>query len=758
MFFSIQTGQYRPSTLTKDKDEKYHLEMARYCIGQAGTQLHSSWLDKIKLNKDFYSGKQWLGDEDLENFLKDDSGQERNRLALVQNVIRPMVEQYRGNAIRMTLNFRVKSISQQAINRRETALAKTLFYSELANSKDNSGTPNPFGGAMKQKMPLGDNEAETMQSFNNLYVDKYVKSMNGLLKFVSERSKFDERQVRVAEELAFSGLGVMKTFEYAGHQEFMPVLSNRFFFDRTAKEYDLSDAFFQGDIMELSTAEIFEQWPDLKDEEREMLENYSKQFSQVLNDQQDPTLSTINSGRVPVYCVYWRDGQSDEYGYVKDPYGYEYLTKINHTYDGEDTPRYTDKDLIESKSIRAKKLLKGKKKRRLYYDVLRCAYVIPREFLLSASSTDNKEKANDIVLDWGIDSYQETETAEYNTVKFPYKNYCWAYIDGEILSPIDDAIDPQRFINRIWSVSENQINNSRGSGTIIDESMVEDTGEVLQNMNESKPIFIKAKGRGIQNAVGAYDTTIKSGTMVMYNIIEAMKNSIQQTTGVNEALKGESTGSDQLVGVTQLLIQKGTLMQEPFYNAITMIFKQCYQSICTKGKRIYADNERNIAIAVGDEFSEVIKITKDMNPEDFRCFVKRENSDEILTNAGNQMLTLLFQMQLLDETRFSNLYGRSTPDEVASALRSYAKEKIELKKMAEKQAQAQQQELEAKAGQEQQMMEKAAFEAEAKADVKEAQAQNLDMNKEAMKGLAKLAPQSDQAKNMFLNKTKNLQI
>jgi len=147
-----------------------------------------------------------------------------------------------------------------------------------------------------------------------------------------------------------------------------------------------------------------------------------------------------------------------------------------------------------------------------------------------------------------------------------------------------------------------------------------------------------------------------------------------------------------------------------------------------------------------------------MNPEDFRCFVKRENSDEILTNAGNQMLTLLFQMQLLDETRFSNLYGRSTPDEVASALRSYAKEKIELKKMAEKQAQAQQQELEAKAGQEQQMMEKAAFEAEAKADVKEAQAQNLDMNKEAMKGLAKLAPQSDQAKNMFLNKTKNLQI
>ncbi len=72
--------------------------------------------------------------------------------------------------------------------------------------------------------------------------------------------------------------------------------------------------------------------------------------------------------------------------------------------------------------------------------------------------------------------------------------------------------------------------------------------------------------------------------MVMFNIIDIMKNHVQDTTGVNEALKGESTGSDQLVGVTQLMIQRGSLMQEPFYNAISQVFLQSYQAIATVEK------------------------------------------------------------------------------------------------------------------------------------------------------------------------------
>jgi hypothetical protein len=750
MIFLLNIAQVRPSILETNKDADYHRRFARYCIGNSSNFLQTSFMDKIAKNKRFYKGDQWTETEDIDSFLKDDTGQDRNRLAITQNVIRPMVEQYRGNAIRMTLNFKVKSVSPQAINRREKLLAKQLFMSELANEEG-----NPFGEAMKGKMAIGDNEAETTASFNNLYVDEYIKSMNNLLTFIVERNEFDQMQVRLAEEMALSGLGVVKNFEFSGHHEFIITPSETFFFDRSAKRYDLKDASYMGDVIELDPTEIYETYPDLSDGDRENIENYVRHMSG--NTTNIGGTSVPFNGKIPVATTYWRDGQRDEYGYVRDEFGYEYLTRINYVAPGQKEPMYTDKDLIQTTSVRGKKLLSGKLKTRLYYDVLRVAKFIPSEIIAAANINSKEERIPDVMLDWGIAPYQEVETLEYNSVKFPYKCYCWGYLDGEILSPIDDAIDPQRFINRIWSVAENQINNSRGSGTVIDGSMVTDQDETLRNMNQSKPIFITAKGRGIQNAVGAYDSTVKSGTEILYRIIDAMKASIKETSGVNDALRGESTGSDQLVGVTQLLIQRGSLMQEPFYNGMVHIFKECSQAAISVGKRIYLDSDRNIAISVGDDGAEIIKLSKDMRTEDFRTFVKRENSDEMLADAADQMLLVFRDRNMLDDKRVAKLWGRSTPDEVANELRKFAAEKEELAKMAAKQEQAQEQSLMAQADMEQQEQAKVANEQVARDDIKHLTDLKAKKDAEIIKGVSKIAPNNKKAQDMLINAGENLQ-
>lgn len=756
MFFLIANGQDRPSILDKNKDQDYHAKYARYCLGQSNNQYQNDFLSNIQLNKNFYKGDQWVDTEDLEIFLKDESNQDRNRIKVIHNVIRPMVEQYRGNAIRMKINFRAKSISPQAINRRETKLAEMQFYSKIANAEG-----NPFSEDLKANKAIGDNAAETSSIFSNLYIDKFVEKINYLCEYVSERNTFEDKQVRLAEELALSGLAVMKTFEYAGHQEFKVQPSDNFFFDRSAKEHDLSDAGFMGDLTYMEPSEIFEQFQDMDDMSRTAIENYSKQYRKMAVDSYANSSATKNtigmqnySGKVPVYTVYWKDGESHEYGYVKDQFGYPYFAKINYVFDGDTEPRYTDKDLIKVNTARSKKLLGDKLKTRNYVDVIRMAIMIPREVLALGArdlGTDNKNSMKDVMLDWGIAPYQETENIEYHTAKFPYKCYCWGYIDGEILSPVDDAINPQRLVNRILSVAENQISNSRGSGTVIDKTMVQDQGEVLRRMNRSEPVMIDARGRGIQNAIGSYDTTIKAGTMGMFQIIETLKKFTQDTSGINEAIKGESTGSDQLVGVTELMIQRGSLMQEPFYNALTMIFKQAFQSICTVGKRIYADNERNLSIAVGDEGMEMLTITKDMKLEDFRIFVKRQNDVEILINAGNQMLMQFFQLQLIDKKRFSNLWGRSTPDEISMALRASAKEEEEMQRMNEKAAAQQAEDLKSQAVQEQAVQQEQAQEMQARADIENLTNKKAEMHKEAVKGLTKIAGENPVAQTMLIN-------
>lgn len=679
MLLLLSSGTQRPNRLTEEKDESYHARWARYAAFDANNFLQQQFIARTKINKKFYKGDQWFMNEDLEAFFKDESGNPRNRLKMVNNIIRPMIEQYRGNAIRMKINFRAKSISPKAINRREQRLSEQLLYTQVANKIKLPGIAED----MRKKLAIGNNETETKQIFDNMYVDSYVEDINALLEYVSTLNKFENKQVRLAEELALSGLAVMQQYEHNGHQYFKIIRSEDYWFDRSCTEYDHSDAEYWGIQEYMNVTDIFEQNQSLTEEERNGIEAYSQMYqkSTVIEQQ------NMFGGKVPVLKAYWRDVCKYEYGYVMDEFGYPYLTKINHTYEGEKKARYTDKDLIEVDSERSQLILNGEKKKMLYMDELRYCSFIPQE---AVSSISDSKKTGDIILEYGIVPYQETDNLDISNVKSPFKAYCWGYIDGEILSPVDDAVSPQRFINRLLSVAENQINNSRGSGTVYDRSIVDSQNgeaDMIKNMNQSKPIGVNARGRGIQNVVGTYDASVNKGTMVMFEIMETVKNQLKDVTGLNEAIQGESLGSDQLVGVTQLMIQRGSLIQEPFYNAITNIYDQCYQSIATVGKRIYADNERELTIAVGEDGARRLKISQDMKVEDFRVFIKRENSEEMLVQAGNSMALTLLQLGFIDKSVFANLYNRATPDEVAKALRASAKMDIEKQRMQDQQNQ-----------------------------------------------------------------------
>jgi len=764
MLFIFPQVEPRPNTLvpSHEKNEEYHKKFARYCLSAGNNYLQQRFLEKVSINKRFYKNDQWVFDEDLETFFKDDEGNERNRLKLTKNVIRPMIEQFRGNAIRMTINFRAQSISSKAISRREQKLAEMLFYSDLAEESE-------FGDIIRKKLPVGENEDETRRIFDELYSDDYEQKINWLLEYIEHYNRLEDLQPRIALDLGLNGLAVIEQFEFGGHQIFNQVRAENFYFDRSAINPDLSDCAYQGKIENMTPEEIFERWPHITEVQRQAISNFATQWASYLQGGVNTDNVSLIQGRVPVYFNYWKDVEKYEMAYVKEKkFGYPFFTKINFIHPGEETPRYTDADIIEVKGETAERLLRGNKKRFMYQEVLRTGIIIPVEVLSYNVDAEKggeqlkklRETIGDIVLDWGLAPYQETDCYDYNSTKFPFKAYCWGYLDGEIMSPLDDVIDPQRFINRIYSIAENQINNSRGSGTVYDSSLVDADGgeqEMLRNMNLSKPIKVDARGRGIQNVVSSYDNTIKTGTMVLFNILDVASKHIQDVTGVNEALKGESTGSDQLVGVTQLLIQRGSLMQEPFYFAMVNIFQQCYQSMASVGKRIYADNQRELAIATGDQGLKMFTITKDMKIEDFRCFVTRKNSDEMLIQAGDQMLLMYLQMQLINQDQFADLYGRSAPSEVSAALRKFAAEKKVMAIMQQKQEAQMQGQMQQMQQQEEMKQEQQVQGALAANEYEKQQQSNFKLKDQYAKSLGKLAEQGKIDPNQLKKEIGDLQ-
>lgn len=674
MSLFIQQNPSKPNRVTtqnKNTDKVYHLDYAKWCVSNGYTSEHNAWLQRIKRNKDFYKNNQWVDKEDTEVFLKDSSGNDRNRIKMTNNLIRPMVEQYRGNAIILKINASAQSISPLSITRKDKKLSEKLFKTRLAEQFDG------IGEQMRNfDKTLGKDDMETQIIFENLYVDDYVDKLNALLRFQKNLNDFQGKQVQVALNLALSGLICMEAFEHGGHMRFRVVESEDVFVDRDARNPDLSDASFAGYMNPYDPSYILERWQPSA-EEALAIENYaSSSQSETINVDVSNTRS-FKSSRIPVYTSFWKDTDKWEYGYVLDEFNQPYLTRINYTYDGEESPRYTDADLIDPpNTVRNRKLFKNVKKKKLYMDATRYCRFIPAEIIASTQkSKPSEERIGDIVLEFGLVDYQEVDLTDFSNCKFPLKFQTWGYVDGEIFSPVDDAIDPQRFINRVLSVTEQLINNAGGSNIVIDEDSIDPNSkdDIYYDIKEGNPITVRTKGKGVPNTVGYYDNTPKQGTYAMFNIIPTIKSMIQDTTGINEGLRGESTGSDQLVGVTQLLIQRGSLMQEPFYEAMSNLFLQCYRHVATAGKNFYIDSDREIVNILGEEGAQVIKLSKDMKNEDFNVFIERENDDSILKSQANQMLAVFLQQGLIDQNVFANLYNRSTPNDVTRALRTQAK-------------------------------------------------------------------------------------
>lgn len=657
----------RPNKIEDKKDEKYHSDMAKWCLSTLNHPLYRHFITKTLVNWSFFKGNdgQWIFDEDLESFFLDESGDPRNRLKMTKNMILPIVSQYVGNAIRLSYSARAQSISDFVINRREEELARLKFFQNVAKGFPESAE------TIKDRFVIGETEQETEEIFENAWTETHEKDINNLLRYIEEMINIDEIKNQLAYQQAISGLSVYKGKEYNLEYEAEALDSMFFIWDMSARKPDLSDSEYMGDWYYSDTASLFERYQHITRDQRESLERYatdnsanSNTIHRLINNYYSPIGS-----KIPVYEMYWRDVEQHEYGWVNDKWGYPMFIRIN-----SDDNEYTDKDLIEPLDIEVKSPIpKGKKKTKIYVDVLRYCIFTPAE--------EVEYRGDDIVYEYGVMPYQERYLYSPSNIKFPYKAYALFYDKGEILSPIDNIISPQRFINRLISVAENHINNSRGSGTIIDKMAVDpQEGEdgVARAMNRSKPIFVDTSRTGsVQNSVGQYQSTVNQATMSMFEIVNNIQQGIQEVTGVNESMQG--TQGDKLVGVVEAQIQRGSLLQEPFYWALTSVLEQAYQHMATVGKKIYLDNPRNLAIAVGDLGMQRIIITEDIALDDFRIKVKRSEDDVTLKQKGNELLMILIQGGLISEDNFKLLYNRATPDDISDALR----EEVKVKRLAD---------------------------------------------------------------------------
>lgn len=668
----------KPNRLTDIKDKNYHCEFGRWAVWHANNAKYLEHQNNIATNRAFFApNKQWGYEEDYVGFLMDTSGNTTNRIKVEMNYIQILVNQYVGNAAMMNVTARCHSFSPMVQTRKEQELNKLLIKYDITKYA------SPEISAMyKSNLPIGDSEMETATNFDNYYTDKFVKAMNSLLRYGENVNNFNLMKGEFAESLCLAGMAVCKPEPYGGEFRFRWVQPERFFFDRDARKWNLSDAAYMGEYDEALATEVIEMYPNISQEDRIAIENYTSNAN---------AFGVYGRDRVRVYRTYWRDLSEDLWGYIEDEFGDIIFERINYTYEFEEKPRYTESDVVSVSKlspyqrdiVKKSKGDKGKAMIRTYTDQWRYCEFIPYEYMNSGYG--NRNKASDLVLEYGVVPYQEPNVYSPYNMESPYKVAMYIYEDGFVYSPVDIAINPQRLANRIMSVVENMMNNSRGSGTVIAQEAIEksdmDEAEISTRMKHNETIVVSgAAFGGVQNAVTKYDATLGNGAFEFLNMANVFLGSIEKITGVNDAVKGQQTSPDQLVGTMQLMIQRSSVIQERYYAALRELFRQMYQALATSGKRLYINEKPRLVSIVGDDGFDVIELTKEMALEDFRVTVKYSNDPETERQQVDAMLMQLLQAGLIDKKRWANLIGRGNSDDMYQAIREFANESDEAEK------------------------------------------------------------------------------
>jgi hypothetical protein len=682
------------------KDEEYHRQMYRALIGSADRDVINDLRAHGSVNTRFCVGDQWFMTQELSTFLQDSSQKPNGRIPVKINAIRMAQEKYRSGASKTTYAAEAKPISPMWMTRREQSKNR---YLQLYRDAQSSPMMKQAIGSM---VPLGKTPEESASIHKNAYQDAVVAGVNGIMKWSAAVNNLNSPILHEEEAAQLFRFGITGT-HFKVHQQFIdcsePFDPYTFLWDTNARKRDLSDANWMGCSSLRNPTQIYERY-DLSKEKRARIEEAARHNFMPI-DRTGGAHSNVNfssTAIAQVFCLYWRDVEYCEYGYVMGENDVPELVKVNYIGPDDDPnskPKYTEKDLIDPPNRPSvQRAFNGKKTRTKTTEVLRYIDIIPWEYLLGGDNTQadkvhEKDQA-DIVLDYGVCELQEYDALETSSIKFPIKVITWDMDSrGRIVAPCTDLISPQRLFNRSLSIMEHQLGMSGGRSLVIDRDLLDITEtknipKLLTKFSRGETILANSKGRGAPQVAHVVDSGLGSGAQALTGIMQQMLSMIRLVSATPEAITGTPT-QDQLVGVTERLAQQANILDEPFYASLAWLYQQKYQFLATAGKDFYIRHPDVLYDMIGEEFIDAFNLSYSSSLEQHRVFIQRAQTDEVQMKQADQMLIGMRQMQLIDDERMMDLMGRSTMEEVYKAGRDFQQAKALAMREAAKEQQQQ---------------------------------------------------------------------
>ena len=666
MIFPNIASAARPDRLSSNKDKKYHIDMARWSLYRCNNQKLYWNLYKYYINFMFYTNRQWIMGEDLAPFLNDNVSP-RYRIRWEFNVIENMVNRMAGQAIKTEYQRRAYNATPQADRRKEGEWAKIALVWNIAQQMPK------LKDVLAAKYNLEDTIEKTRMAFDAQWIDYSEVAANNLIRNTEKRNKLSELKPELARDKSLAGISIVRD-EFIGNKQcFERIEPSLFFYDTAALKADCSDGAYMGEIETPTAGEIVE------------IANLDAVYAKKVMDAQDTysryVVSSFNGlfnspiGRIPTYRVFWRDIDKCEWGFIATEFGMSLFQRITEENEALLIPKESLDDNQKEQLKKAGKNLTKRGTILKYDETIRFCRFVPKELI----GTDE-----DVVLGYGEEECQQSSSNDPFEKKYPYHVDTYLFKYGEIFTPLDSSIKPQRLLNRVVSIMESNLNQMRGNSTVFDKNlMVDDSGndaeqEFQKKQNNGQPIGVDGSrtGGNIQNGIIQLNNApaLQQATSLI-NVVGMLKNMTTDNIGMNQSMLG--TGNDESVGLTQNNVAQGNLIVEPFFAGMDNQFASIYDSIANRGRMYYAKSEQDLYEIAGAKEVNYIKFTKDMLLHTMQIELRRVSTEFMNIEQNNALLLQLRQVGMLGDTQVAELWGRAEGDEIAFAMRQYNQQKLQ---------------------------------------------------------------------------------
>lgn len=700
MIFPIISNAIRPDRIKDEKDDKYHANYSRFIISMCNDPVLLYNLYRYGLNYNFFKGNQWILPDDIEGFLLDSNENYRQRLKFSYNIVYGHVKTWIGAALRTEFRARAYNVSPDNIKNREKEYVKRLAAHRIADAMP------LIKNHLQAQFDLGETIGQTEENFIESNEGGDEDLINALFRDCEQRNRFTYLKFLLTLDKVLSGFSVAKEYIEDGEQKWRHQPFQFWYYDTSALKPDLSDAEFMGDLEFYSVPELLEKWEITDKDTIERLELWARSAWQRY-----PNLWFYGqffgypSGKIPVYNNYWRDYEVQRWGYVSDPWGKIYPARLwseteikkfeNDDFVGEKPLIHTVKDFIKKSLIRPGDVRRNIIKKMnsdgifiKYKQVPRFCSFVPKEM---------GGLSDDLLLEWGKVPYSESYRKTPFETPLPYKVSTYYYHMGEVQTPISPIIDPQRLMNQYASQMQVVINKMRLTGMIYDQSIVdaqEGEADLSEAMRKGEDIKVNTRaltGGSLPNAIMPYNglegfSEVKS----FVDIIEATRSWAEKISGVNSDLMGLSVANRKAVGVQEMNIERGQLLQEDFYFGLAEQYYSIYMCIANKGRKVLADHERELIMKLGGGFMERFKFTRAMNYDEYDVEIRMIPVENIDSNDAKLMQ--LYLNGVISDKQLGLLFGRSESDQIAKAIRDYSNQKAKMGEELQQQQQEKEQE------------------------------------------------------------------